>query len=336
MNFSFWNVRGLNKSPKQHLAKCHIMQYHLSFFSLLETKISDTKVSVAANKIAKNWSWFSNANSSTKARILTLWDPDILDIQVLYYSPQQVTCSVNSKDGNFNSILSTVYGFNHQEARKSLWLELTQIKQAIGNQAWLLCGDFNVMISNEEKLGGTLLTDNDTNDFCRFIEDCQLSHLKTIDCFYTWNNKQDSDSRVWCRLDRALVNDLWISKYNASHVEYMLPSFSDHSPALVYVYEDKVQGKKPFKFFKMWIKHDEFLPTVKAIWETPVRGCKMFSVHSKLKKLKESLKGLNKRHFSNISEQVLRAKTEVDEVQMKLQSDPLNSVLIRKEKCSKG
>ncbi|XP_020252239.1 uncharacterized protein LOC109829580 [Asparagus officinalis] len=264
-----------------------------------ETKIRNTKVPEAAKRIAKNWSWLSNATCSAKARILILWDPDVLDIQVLSSSPQQITCSVNSKDGNFSSILSAVYGLNHQETRRNLWLELTQIKQAIGNEAWLLCGDFNVMIS----------------------------------CFYTWNNKQDSDSRVWCRLDRALVNDLWINKYNASHVEYMLPSFSDHSPAVISVYEDKIQGKKPFKFFKMWTKHADFIPTVSAVWGDSVRGCNMFSVYSKLKKLKESLKGLNKRHFSNISEQVLRAKAEVDEVQMKLQSDPLNSELIRQEKC---
>ncbi|XP_020262903.1 uncharacterized protein LOC109838885 [Asparagus officinalis] len=144
-------------------------------FSLLNSEINDfdhftidrgdTKVPEAANRIAKNWSWFSNATCSAKARILILWDPDVLDIQVLFSSPQQITCSVNSKDGNFSSILSAVYGLNHQETRKNLWMELAQIKQTIGNEAWLLCGDFNVMISNEEKLGGIMLTENDTRDF---------------------------------------------------------------------------------------------------------------------------------------------------------------------------
>ncbi|XP_020253837.1 uncharacterized protein LOC109830891 [Asparagus officinalis] len=331
------------------------MQYNISFMSLLETKIKDTKVLDIAKKIANNWDWCSNASCTEKGRIISLWDPSFLEVHIIKSSPQQITCNVKALDGSLNCIISLIYGYNSSESRKDLWNELGLIQQTSGNIPWLLSGDFNAMINNEEKLGGAVLTEADTRDFNEFIDDCQLSHLKTIGCFYTWNNKQDTITRVWSnlktigcfytwnnkqdtitrvwsRLDRALVNDQWINLVNSSHVEYMLPSFSDHSPALVLIYADNIQGEKPFKFFKMWTKHDDFLPTVSAIWGSYVDGYKMFSVFSKLKQLKGSLKELNKRHFHNISEQVQRAKLALEEIQKKLQSDPFNDALISQER----
>ncbi|XP_020262517.1 uncharacterized protein LOC109838490 [Asparagus officinalis] len=335
MNWSFWNVRGLNKSSKQHLVRHHLMQYKLTFIALLETKLKAVKIPAAAKKIAGRWNWFSNANISTKARILLLWDSNILDVQIESFTDQHVTCKVKSIDGRVDCMISSVYGQNNLMNRKDLRSSLNQIHLNIGNKPWLLCGDFNAITSDEEKLGGAALTESDTMDFRDFIEECQLTHLKTESCYFTWNNKQDSTSRVWSRLDRALINDCWLNMHNSSHIEFLLPSFSDHSPGLVSIYDDCVQGKKPFKFFKMWTKHENFLPTVTSVWNTKITGFAMFSVYSKLKLLKNALKELNKRHFNNISEQVIRSKQALQDAQKILQIDPLNQSLIDQErKCT--
>ncbi|XP_020254213.1 uncharacterized protein LOC109831293 [Asparagus officinalis] len=326
MNWSFWNVRGLNKSSKQHLVKHHLQQYHLSFLALLETKIKAEKISIVAKRLSVNWKWVSNASSTSKARIILLWDPNILEVLIESLSDQQITCKVKSLDGRIDCVISSIYGQNQVDKRRELWLNLTHIYQTVSHSPWLLCGDFNAIIGNEEKLGGTILSEllcgdfnaiigneeklggtilseADTSEFREFIDFCHLSHLKTEGCFYTWNNKQDAHSRIWSRLDRALINDAWLQKYNSSHVEYLLQNFSDHSPGLVSIYDDCAKGKKPFKFFKMCAKHKSFLPTVSRIWQTKVKGYAMYSVYTKMKLLKNELKELNKRHFSNISEQ---------------------------------
>ncbi|XP_020243219.1 uncharacterized protein LOC109821445 [Asparagus officinalis] len=232
-------------------------------------------------------------------------------------SDQQITCAIKSLDGRLDCVISSVYGFNQTEGRKELWADLIQIQEIIGNVPWLICGDFNAMIDKDDKLGGAVLSDSDTRDFNNCIKDCHLNHMKTLGFFYTWNNKQEAEARVWSRLDRALVNDQWITAYNSSYAEYLLPHFSDHSPGLISIYEDCLQGKKSFKFFKMWTKHADYLPTVS---------------NTKLKMLKEALKVLNKRHFYNISEQVQRAKLVLEDTQEKLQNNPLDTILIRREK----
>ncbi|XP_020253772.1 uncharacterized protein LOC109830821 [Asparagus officinalis] len=191
---------------------------------------------------------------------------------------KHITCSVNSIDGRINCIISSIYGLNHQESRKILWTDLLQMHQKAGNTPWLLCGDFNTMINADEKIGGIALTDADTHDFNSFIDNSNFQHLNTLGCFFTWSNKQDQNSRIWCRLDRALVNESWIDKYNSSHVEYLLPTSSDHSPALIKIYEEEKQGKKPFKFFNMWTKHSSYLHTVNSIWQLKDLYCLPFYV----------------------------------------------------------
>ncbi|XP_020257721.1 uncharacterized protein LOC109834188 [Asparagus officinalis] len=285
-----------------------------------------------AKRIANGWKWLSNVRGSSKTRILILWDPRIFDVQIVKISDQQITCAIKSFDGRLDCVISSVYGFNQMEARQELWLELNQILQLIGSVHWLICGDFNAMISNDEKLGGAVLTNSDTRDFNNFITDCHLNHMKTLGCFYTWNNKQMTDTRVWSRLDRVLVNDQWINVFNSSHAEFLLPYFSDHSRALISIYEDCLQGKKSFKIFKMWTKHADSLPTVSEIWKYDIQGCTMYSVCTKLNMLKGALKVLNKRHFYNISEQVQRAKFVLEDTQKKLQNNPLDPMLICQEK----
>ncbi|XP_020258808.1 uncharacterized protein LOC109835234 [Asparagus officinalis] len=188
------------------------------------------------------------------------------------------------------------------------------------------------MVNNDEKLGGSTLSEGDIKDLRDFISDSHLNHLKTIGCFFTWSNKQDPNSRVWSRLDRSLVNDSWLHKHNSSQVEYLLPGLSDHSPGLIFIFDDFKLGKRPFKFFNMWIKHENFLPVVSSIWQNEVKGYKMFSVWSKLKLLRGSLKELNRKHFNNIGEQVQRAKVALEEVQGDLQSNLMCPNLINREK----
>ncbi|XP_020242707.1 uncharacterized protein LOC109820923 [Asparagus officinalis] len=121
-----------------------------------------------------------------------------------------------------------------------------------------------------------------------------------------------AETRIWCRLDRILVNEEWIQSFTSSQVEYLEPICSDHSPALISIEDENFEGKKPFKIFKMWTKHSDFLTVVKSVWELDIRGYRMYKFYSKLKALKPALKDLNRKHFMNISEQVIRAKQKAN------------------------
>ncbi|XP_020265045.1 uncharacterized protein LOC109840710 [Asparagus officinalis] len=313
------------------IVKHFIQEYNLSLLALLETKLSETKLQSLANKITKIWKWVSNVQEAGNGRIWILWDNDILTIQNVIFSEQCITCTIESRDGRFFSLCTIVYASNHLASRKNLWRDLLTLKQGV-NSPWFIGGDFNAIASCEEKIGGLPVTESDTEDFQNFINAGQLLHLRSTGCYYTWCNKQEADSRIWSRLDRCLVNEDWIHSYTSSQVEYLIPNCSDHSPALITIEDDIPEGKRPFKFFNMWVKHPDFISTVHSIWDQSSEGYNMFRFHTKLKKLKHALKELNKNHFMNISEQVCRAKEELADIQKQLNDDLFNSVLIAKEK----
>ncbi|XP_020249274.1 uncharacterized protein LOC109826664 [Asparagus officinalis] len=307
-------------------------EYKLSFIALLETKVASNKMQIIAKKMTRDWDWISNSQHTNRGRIWILWDGDVLSVQCISSSEQYMTCSVSSKDDKLSYIATIVYALNDQIGRKNLWHDLSVFKQNV-NCPWIIGGDFNAIICNEEKLGGSQVPESETEDFQKFIELNQLHHLKATECFFTWCNKQDANSRIWSRLDRVLVNEEWILKYTPSQVDFLVPNFSDHSPALVIIHDDEIcEGKKPFKFFSMWIKHPDFYAKVKSVWEQNFRGYYMYKLVMKLKNLKPVLKELNKRHFMNISEQFIRAKGELTKIQQHLANDPFNSDLIIKEK----
>ncbi|XP_020245216.1 uncharacterized protein LOC109823347 [Asparagus officinalis] len=331
MHLAIWNIRGFNKSSKHKIVKQFIQEYDISLIGLLETKLHENKLKRIVMQITKDWKWTSNVHEARNGRIWILWDSDIFNVQVLSSTDQHITCTIDSKNGKFSSLCTIVYAQNQMANRKTLWRDLLALKNNV-NGPWVIGGDFNTISSYDEKIGGIPVSDTDIEDFQNFISASHLLHLKSIGCYFTWNNKQDADNRIWSKLDRCLVNEDWIHQYTTSQVEFLLPRCSDHSPALLTIEDDAIKGKRPFKFFNMWVKHLEFIPTVKKVWEQNIEGYKMYSFHTKLKKLKLALKELNKKHFMNISEQVHRAKDELADTQRLLNGDPFSSDLINREK----
>ncbi|XP_020262988.1 uncharacterized protein LOC109838968 [Asparagus officinalis] len=332
MYLAIWNIRGFNKSSKHLVVKKFIQDYKISFLALLETKVAIEKMKIIAAKIAKDWQWTSNVqHTANKARIWVLWDSNYISVQNINSSEQFMSFKVESKDGKLACLFTVVYALNQIEGRRDLWQDLLDFKRTVSGP-WLVGGDFNAILNGEEKMGGAQVSDAETEDFQNFIVSSHLKHIKSTGCFFTWSNKQDAHTRIWCKLDRMLVNEDWILQYTSSQTEYLMPLCSDHSPGLITISDEQIEGKRPFKFFAMWAKHPDFLSTIRTVWEQQVQGYNMYRFYIKLKNLKPVLRDLNKRHFMNISEQVTRAKFELYEVQSQLSSDLFNSVLISKEK----
>ena len=89
-------------------------------------------------------------------------------------------------------------------------------------------------------------------------------------------------------------------------------AFSDHSGAHIHIGSNRPLGRRPFKFFNIWVDHPEYVGSISHGWQIPVAGSSMFVLCRKLKSLKHLLKTLNKLHFSHISERVARVEVNLD------------------------
>ncbi|GFZ18258.1 hypothetical protein Acr_26g0015270 [Actinidia rufa] len=172
---------------------------------------------------------------------------------------------------------------------------------------WILLGDFNNVLSNDEKANGLPVTEYETRDFRNCCYDLGISDLRFSGVFYTWSNNS-----VWCKLDRAMVNNKWSQEGILAQTVYEFPGkFSDHSSCTITLMEENDRGATPFKFFNMWSKHDSFLEVVSSSWRISMVGTKMYKLCKKLKAVKEPLKTLNRMHFAHISARAEAAEEEL-------------------------
>lgn len=63
-------------------------------------------------------------------------------------------------------------------------------------QPWLIWGDFNLMLTFQDRLYGNTVTSNEIQDFTNCMQCLNLSELPCKREYYTWSNKQEGLDRV--------------------------------------------------------------------------------------------------------------------------------------------
>ena len=165
------------------------------------------------------------------------------------------------------------------------------------------------------------------SDFQDCCFDLGLHDVNFTGCHFSWTN-----SSVWSKLDRVLINPSWSSLQRLTHVHFGSPSvFLDHSPAVVRL-DPYMQGRQNFNFFNMWATHDQFLQVVSSCWSSPVYGTPMYILCRRLKLLKGPLKELNRLHFNHISERVSQLESQLEQLQNAFQQDRDNQFLFAQDR----
>ncbi|PKA63449.1 hypothetical protein AXF42_Ash005344 [Apostasia shenzhenica] len=119
----------------------------------------------------------------------------------------------------------------------------------------------------EERIGGNLPNFHAMNDFNNAIMEAGLEDAEYSGNPYTWSN-----SRLSERIDRAFINNVWISHFNDTVISHLDRIGSDHAPILIEVKDNNYKGKPSFRFQNMWCKHKDFLEVVRNSWEQPINS----------------------------------------------------------------
>ena len=70
------------------------------------------------------------------------------------------------------------------------------------------------------------------------LQYCHLEDVKTTRRYFTWNNEQEGDKRVFSSIDRALTDVECSDKYEMAEVVYLPKGSFDHTPLLLCIYPD--------------------------------------------------------------------------------------------------
>ncbi|XP_074305433.1 uncharacterized protein LOC141640598 [Silene latifolia] len=153
----------------------------------------------------------------------------------------------------------------------------------------------------------------------------------SLGAYYTWNNKQCPEDRVYSKLDRWLINQEWQDRFPDMVANFLPEGLFDHTPCLVRNGEHQNTKVRPFKFFNMWCKTANFSTVVQEGWQTSKKGTKMFELVGKLRNLKPYLKNLNESQFSDIERGADIALTKLTQIQQELGVRPQDQMLIQQE-----
>ncbi|XP_059281287.1 uncharacterized protein LOC132034982 [Lycium ferocissimum] len=251
--------------------------------------------------------------------------------EFLMDAEQQITLKINHQDIEKDIIVSFVYAKCDEGERQALWDDMYQITSSM-NIPWMIGGDFNVILSDEVKLGGAPVTLNETEDFAFCVNSCDLFDMGFKGSPYTWWNGRAAEDCIFKRLDRIMVNSHFQEVFPQIEVEHLTRTGFDHSPLLLSYGEIAINMKKPFRFLNFWIQHESFKEVVKQHWQTKFVGTPFLAFKQRLKNLKRALSKWSRETYGDIFKQ-LSIREEVVKVKEQLfEEDPsiINRIVLQK------
>ena len=219
-------------------------------------------------------------------------DKRLIDVKVSY--------------GSMVFFLTCVYGDPVTARRKEVWNRLEDIG-LLRDEAWMLAGDFNELMSNEEKSGGAIRSESSFWDFRNMAQNCKLQEIRFSGNCLSWGGWRE---KVWvqCRLDRSFGNSEWFSLFPRVKIEYLDMFGSDHRPIRIcFAHEAFGSHSSRFFFDKRMMKRKGFEEIVKQSWG--VDSTDTSNTMARIIRCKRRIKRWKRQTDLNSRERISRLKT---------------------------
>ncbi len=193
-----------------------------------------------------------------------LWSSDIT-VSVRSYSPRYIDAEIISKE-RVHWRFTGFYGNPEHNRRMESW----DLMRAECSLPWLVCGDFNEIVDNGEKLGFQSRAQRLIANFREALTDCELSNLGFQGPKFTWSNLQSNENVIFARLDKGVSTWEWLRLFPATRVRIIPFAPSNQHAIMVDCNVEAVQPsrkKHKFRFEAMWVKREGCEEVIKKAWE---------------------------------------------------------------------
>ena len=159
------------------------------------------------------------------------WRKEV-NLEIKSFSRHHIDAVVTEEGFGFKWRLTSFYGHPKTHWRK----ESCRYLDTLNRQFHLPClcfGDFNEILSVEEKLRGAPRSQQQMEAFRNIINKCGFKDMGYSGFDFTWCNQQEGDNRVYLRLDRVLATPRWTEHFPNVRVQHLKDTTFNHCPILL-------------------------------------------------------------------------------------------------------
>jgi hypothetical protein len=142
--------------------------------------------------------------SGTKGSLLLAWKTDV-NISSFYVCNNIICIWYSSVDPVVKCLLSFVYCPSYKHLSLHFWHTLEGLG-ASHNDPWLCIGDFNIIISPDDKIGGRPYNSFISNPMFDFMSKFGMVDLSFFGNPFTWSNHRQGAGLIKECLDRSIAN----------------------------------------------------------------------------------------------------------------------------------
>ena len=186
---SFWNIRSFNMPLKKSGVLKYLRRNRVAIMGILETNLNHQIVNWFARNKFLGWRMADNFSHHPNGRILIVWKEDLVQLDVVQTTDQAIHCLTTCKSSAVTFYISFIYAFNTPVGRRPLWHNLHRFSYASQNP-WIFLGDFNNVLSSEERINGQPVSLYETCEFKACCYNLGLSNMRSSGFFNTWTNNK--------------------------------------------------------------------------------------------------------------------------------------------------
>ncbi|KAJ8432946.1 hypothetical protein Cgig2_020576 [Carnegiea gigantea] len=226
MKILSWNLKGTGSFHKHAAIKSTVRAIKPIIAGLIETKAENFE----SQDIVAFWggnrvNWEVSPALNNVGGLLLMWDSNAITVENLLKTPR---CAVY-----------LLYAPIDQSDRTTFWNQLGSLMHNV-NAPMLFMGDFNEVLTPEERKHATGLTSN-MRKFAAWVQDLGLVDIKIQNKKFTWMRANSAS-----RINRFQVTHDWLGAFQSLNAYCREKLLSDHL-AIILDTEAEDSGPKPFR-----------------------------------------------------------------------------------------
>ncbi|KAL8470043.1 hypothetical protein ACS0TY_032782 [Phlomoides rotata] len=212
-----------------------------------------------------------------------------------------------------------IYGWPEDHHKWKTWRLLDTL--AMGNTLpWLCLGDFNEILFQYEKQGGSIRRESRMEDFQNCLERNSLIDLGAGGDLFTWSNMQAGRANIRERLDRCLANSMWMDQFPGYKISNLLRVLSDHTP-IEARWSSKTAAvqncprQKLFRFEEKWLQEEQCKEVILDSWGNDMTDSDN-KLLSNIETCNKSLSAWGSAHFGDLKDRIEATSKELAKLQI--------------------